>query len=62
MRLIDADALKRKVQKVATKAWKMSITESAETVLLKQFIDWIDAAPTIEPKRKSWYCGADMGV
>ena len=48
MRAIDADALKRKAQKVATEAWKMKITGSVETVL-NQFIDWIDVAPTIEP-------------
>ena len=48
MRAIDADALKRKAQKVATEAWKMKITGNVETVL-NQFIDWIDVAPTIEP-------------
>lgn len=46
MRLIDANALKRKVQKVATEAWKMRIKSSVETIL-NQFIDWIDAQPTI---------------
>ena len=46
MRLIDADALKRKAQKVATEAWKMRIKASVETIL-NQFIDWIDAQPTI---------------
>ena len=57
MRLIDADALKRKSQKVATVAWKMKIRAYVETVL-NQFIDWIDAAPTIEPQRKTgnWEC------
>ena len=50
MRLIDADALKRKAQKVATEAWKMKITGSVETVL-NQCIDYIDNAPTIEPEQ-----------
>ena len=50
MRAIDGDRLKRKAQKVATEAWKMKITGSVETVL-NQFIDWIDAEPTIEPER-----------
>ena len=49
MRLIDADTLKRKAQKVATEAWKMKIIGSVETVL-NQFIDWIDDSPTIEPE------------
>lgn len=48
MRLIDADALKRKAQKVATEAWKMNVTGKVETIL-NQFIDWIEDAPTIEP-------------
>lgn len=47
MRLIDADALKRKAQKVGTEAWLMKMTASIETTL-NQFIDWIDDAPTIE--------------
>ena len=47
MRLIDADALKRKAQKVATEAWKMRIKASVETIL-NQFIDWINAQPTIK--------------
>ena len=46
MRLIDGDALKRKAQKVATESWKMKIKANVETIL-NQFIDWIDAAPTI---------------
>lgn len=49
MRLIDADALKRRAQKVATDAWKMSLTANVETVL-NQFIDWIDQADTEEPQ------------
>ena len=48
MRLIDADALKRKVQRVATEAWKMKLTAKVETTL-NQFIDWIEDAQTIEP-------------
>ena len=47
MRTIDADALKRRAQKVATEAWKMKIKAEVETVL-NQFIDWIDEAPTIQ--------------
>lgn len=45
-RYIDADALKRKAQKVATEAWKMRIKSSVETIL-NQFIDWIEDMPTI---------------
>lgn len=52
MRLIDADPLKRKAQKVATEAWKMKLTAKIETTL-NQFIDWIDQAKTIEPERKT---------
>ena len=52
MRLIDADALKRKSQKVATEAWKLRIKATVE-VILNQFIDYIDAAPTIEPEHKT---------
>lgn len=47
MRLIDADELKRKAQRVATESWKMKVTARTETVL-NQFIDWIDNAPTIQ--------------
>lgn len=49
MRAIDGDRLKRKAQKVATEAWKMKLTAKVETTL-NQFIDWIDAQPTIEPE------------
>ncbi len=49
MRTIDGDALKRKAQKVATEAWKMKLTAKIETVL-NQFIDWIDAQPTVHPE------------
>lgn len=49
MRAIDGDELKRKAQKVATESWKMKIKANVETSL-NQFIDWIDAAPTIEPE------------
>lgn len=47
-RLIDADALKRRCQKVATEAWKMKMTTSVETVM-NQVIDFIEEAPTIQP-------------
>lgn len=50
MRLIDADALKRRAQKVATESWKTRLTANVETVL-NQFIDWIDQADTAEPER-----------
>lgn len=53
MRLIDADALKRKMQKVATKAWKMKLNASIEKTF-NQCIDYIDSAPTIEPKQGEW--------
>ena len=48
-RLIDADALKRKAQRVATESWKMRLTARIETTL-NQFIDWIDNAPTVQPE------------
>lgn len=51
MRAIDGDRLKRKAQKVATEAWKMK-TKATVEVILNQFIDWINDAPTIEPERK----------
>ena len=47
MRTIDADALKRRAQKVATESWKMKIEAKVETIL-NQFIDWINEAPTIQ--------------
>lgn len=52
MRFIDADALKRRAQRVATESWKMRLTANVETVL-NQFIDWIDQADTAEPERKT---------
>ena len=48
-RLIDADVLKRKAQRVATESWKMRLTARIETTL-NQFIDWIDNAPTVQPE------------
>ena len=50
-RLIDADSLKRKVQKEATESWKMKIKASVETIL-NQVIDWIDEAQTVEPAQQ----------
>ena len=47
MRLINADKLKHKAQKVATESWKMKLTAKTETIL-NQFIDWIDEAETID--------------
>ena len=60
MRAIDADALKRRAQKVAIESWKMKIETKVETVL-NQFIDWIDEASTIqpEPKRGKWILVTD---
>lgn len=51
MRLIDADALKRKVQKEATESWKMKIKASVETIL-NQVIYWIDEAQTVLPEQQ----------
>ena len=48
-RYIDADVLKRKVQKAATEAWKMKLTAKIETTL-NQFNDWIDEMPTVQPE------------
>ena len=53
MRLIDADALKRKLQKVATEAWKMKLNASIEKTF-NQCMDYIDSAPTIKPKQGEW--------
>ncbi len=53
MRLIDGDALKRKLQKVATEAWKMKLNASIEKTF-NQCMDYIDTAPTIEPKQGEW--------
>ena len=53
MRLIDGDALKQKMQKVATEAWKMKLNASIEKTF-NQCIDYIDSAPTIEPKQGKW--------
>ena len=46
MRQIDADALKRKLQKIGINAWKKQITASVETIL-NQVIDIVDALPTV---------------
>ena len=51
MRLIDADNLKQRAQKVATEAWKMNLTARVETIL-NQFIDWIDEADTVEQEQR----------
>lgn len=56
MRTIDGDALKRRAQKVATEAWKMKLTAKIETVL-NQFIDWIDAQPTVQSQPQWILCG-----
>ena len=49
MRLIDADALKRKAQKLSTEAWKTNRVAKVTTIL-NQFIDWIEGMPTIPPR------------
>lgn len=54
MRPIDADRLKRKVQRVATDAWKMKLTASIETTL-NQFIDYLEEAPTIKTKQAKYF-------
>ena len=53
MRLIDGDALKRKMQKVATEAWKMKLNAPIE-MTFNQCIDYIDNAPTIKTKKGKW--------
>ena len=54
MDLIDRVALKRRVQKVATEAWKMKMTAQVETVM-NQFLDFLEQAPAIEavPMRRT---------
>lgn len=60
MRLIDADALKQKMQKVATEAWKMKLNAPIEKTF-NQCIDYIDNTPTVEPKQGWWvYAGVDL--
>lgn len=54
MRIIDANKLKRRVQRVATEAWKMKLTASIETTL-NQFIDYLEEAPTIKTKRVKYF-------
>lgn len=51
MRLIDADALKRKAQKLSVEAWKTNRVARVHNVL-NQFIEWIDGAPTIDAESK----------
>lgn len=58
MRLIDGDALKRKIQKVATEAWKMKLTAPIETTF-NQCMDYIDNAPTIKQKQGKWILSSD---
>lgn len=59
MRLIDADALKRRAQKVATEAWKMKTEAKVETIL-NQFIDWINEAPTIQTELHWIPCSEEL--
>lgn len=54
MRIIDADKLKRKVQRIATDAWMMKLNASVETTL-NQFIDYVDEAPTIKTKQIKYF-------
>lgn len=53
MRLIDADVLKRKAQKLSTKAWKTNRVAKVTTIL-NQFIDWIEGMPTIDVVEVEW--------
>ena len=53
MRLIDADALKRKAQKLSTEAWKQNVSQKVTTIL-NQFIDWIEGMPTIDVVEVEW--------
>jgi len=63
MRTIDADVLKRKVQRLATEAWKMQVKASVETIL-NQFIDYIDHAPTVDavPVKHGRWTDKDGGI
>lgn len=47
MRLVDADTLKRKAQKLSIEAWKINRVAKV-TQILNQFIDWIEGMPTID--------------
>ena len=47
MRLIDADKLQRRVQSVATEAWKLKLEAKVETTL-NQFLDYVEQSPTID--------------
>lgn len=53
MRLIDADALKRRVQRVATEAWKLKLEAKVETTL-NQFLDYVEQSPTIDAVSVEW--------
>lgn len=45
-RLIDADVLLRKCQKISTQAWKMKLHADVE-ITMNQFIDFVKQAPTV---------------
>lgn len=45
-RLIDADMLLRKCQKISTQAWKMKLHADVE-ITMNQFIDFVKQAPTV---------------
>ena len=47
MDLVDRKALRRRVQKVSTEAWKMKMTAQVETVM-NQFLDFLEQAPAVE--------------
>ena len=53
-RWIDADKLKRKMQRVVTEAWKMNLTASIGTTL-NQFMYYLEDAPTIKTKQVKYY-------
>ena len=64
MRLIDADKLKRRVQSVATEAWKLKLEAKVETTL-NQFLDYVEQSPTIdavEVVRGEWIWHEDEDI
>lgn len=49
-RLIDADALKERLQNLANNDWNKNVRVSWATAF-EEVIDMVEDAPTIEPKR-----------
>ena len=58
-RSIDADTLKRKLQKIGIDAWKKKITASVETIL-NEVIDIVDALPTVNTVQQWIPCSKEM--